>query len=87
MTIHVEFDGKVSQLAKGATGMDVTAAGDALTVHAALLQVARYHPGLHLFNCDGEMRGALKVKRDPDGPPIAVRETLADGDRLWLVVG
>ena len=87
MTLHVKFDEKVSALAKGAAGMDVSATGDSLSAHAALIQIARYYPGLHLFNCEGEMRGAMKAKRDPAGAPIDIWDKFADGEALYLVVG
>jgi len=81
--VRVEFDETVSRLAGGATGLDAVTAA---TVHAALIQIARTYPRIHLFNCDGDLRGILRVYRN--GQPVAsVRtEPLDDGDVLRLAV-
>lgn len=82
MPAYVAFDEKVSQLAGGgAPGMEVKPG----TIHAALLQVARAYPGLHAFNCDGELRSVLKVTKN--GQPVAVTEELKDGETVRLAVG
>ncbi len=81
MAIHVSFDEKVQSLAGGAAGVDVAGA----TVQTALFQVARQYPGLHMFNCEGEMRSVLKVERN--GEKAELSEPVADGDRLRLYVG
>ena len=80
MAIYVEFDEKVSQLAGGAAGTEV----NARTIHEALIQVARAYPSLHMFNCDGELRGILRVWRN--GQPATVTEALEEGDTLRLSV-
>lgn len=81
MTIPVEFDETVSRWAAGAAGMEV----QATSVHAALIQVAKAYPAFHMFNCDGELRGILKLHRN--GAPAAVADPLAEGDTLRLSVG
>ena len=81
MAIKVEFDENVSQKIGGAEGMAV----DALSVHGALIQIARTYPALHMFNCDGELRSILKVQKN--GQPATVHDELKDGDFLRLLIG
>ena len=81
MAVRVEFNEALRQKLGGAEGLDVAA----VTVHAALIEVAKMYPALHMFNCDGELRGTLKAKRG--GAPVPVSETLADGDRIELAMG
>ncbi len=80
MTVRVDFDERLTEKA-GADGLNVAAA----TVHGALLAVAQAYPVFHMFNCDGDLRGVLKVQRN--GLPVAVTETLAEGDNLRLYLG
>lgn len=81
MTIPVEFDETVSRWAGGASGMEVKAA----SVHAALIQVAKAYPAFHMFNCDGELRGILRIQCN--GESVTVADPLAEGDTLRLSVG
>ena len=37
---------------------------DAVSVHGALVQIARTYPSLHMFNCEGELRSILKVQKE-----------------------
>ena len=80
MTIRVDFDDRLTEKA-GASGTDVSAT----TVHGALFAVAREFPIFHMFNCDGELRGILKVERN--GEPTTVTQSLSGGDRLRLYLG
>lgn len=82
--MYIEFDAKVSQIAGGAGGMEVTAPA-ASTVQAALFQVAQAFPALHLFNCEGEMRSILRVKKNDQ--PAALTDTITETDTLRLGVG
>lgn len=81
MAITVEFNEKVSRMIGGAEGMAV----DAVSVHGALIQVARTYPALHMFNCEGELRSILKVQKN--GESATVRDELSDGDTLRLYMG
>ena len=81
MTIPVEFDERLSQIAGGAAGLDVSAT----SVHGALIQVAKAYPAFRMFNCDGELRSILRVSRN--GQPAQVADHLGDGDRLRLAFG
>ena len=81
MAIHVQFDEKLSRLAGGST--ETEASGR--TVRDALIQVARAFPALHLFNCEGELRGIVRVRRN--GQPAPLSEAVEDGDTLLLTVG
>ncbi len=81
MTIPVEFDETVSRWAGGVSGMEV----NATSVHGALIQVAKAYPAFHMFNCDGELRGILKLHRS--GQPATVADQLVEGDTLRLSVG
>ena len=80
MTVRVDFDARLTEKA-GAPGADVSAD----TVHGALFAVARQFPIFHMFNCDGELRGILKVERN--GEPTAVTDVLMAGDQLRLYLG
>jgi len=80
MTVRVDFDERLAEKA-GAPGLDV----NATTIHTALFAVAKAYPVFHMFNCDGELRGILKVQRN--GQPAHVSETLAEGDHLLLYLG
>ena len=80
MTVRVDFDERLTEKA-GADGLEVTAT----SVHGALFAVAKAYPVFHMFNCDGELRGVLKVQRN--GQPVAVTEPLAEGDKLRLYLG
>lgn len=82
MAITIWFDEKLRERLGGAEGCEVSSAG---TVHAALLHVGKAYPALHMFNCDGELRGTLKVRRG--GQPIAVTEPVQDGETLELGIG
>ncbi len=81
MTIPIEFDDRLTEIAGGATGLEVSAA----SVHGALIQVAKAHPAFRMFNCDGELRSILRVARN--GAPAAIGDALAEGDTLKLSLG
>lgn len=81
MSIPVIFDAKVTEWAKGESGMDVAAP----TVQEALFQVAKAYPAFRMFNCDAELRSILKVTHN--GAPADVSAPLAEGDTLGLGVG
>lgn len=81
MSVKVQFDAALGRLAGGATEIEVT--GE--TVREALFQVARAYPSLHLFNCEGELRGIVRVQRN--GQPATLTDALATGDTLLLHVG
>jgi hypothetical protein len=81
MVTKIDFDEKLRERLGGAAGIEVEAA----TVHAALLKVAAAYPALHMFNCDGDLRGTLKVRRD--GVLIPVTEALQDGSVIELGMG
>ena len=81
MAIRVEFNDRLRERTGGAEGLDVSAA----TVGAALIQVARAFPALHMLNCDGEVRSIFRVQKNGQAVPPA--ETLADGDILHLAIG
>jgi len=80
MTVRVDFDDRLREKS-GVAGLDVTAT----TIHGALFEIAKAYPVFHMFNCDGELRGILKVERN--GQPAVVSETLAEGDHLRLYLG
>ncbi len=82
MAITIRFDEKLRERLGGAEGTDVPGVG---TVHAALLHVGKAYPALHMFNCDGELRGTLKVRRG--GEVVAVTEPVRDGETLDLGMG
>jgi hypothetical protein len=82
MAITVSFDEKLRARLGGAESMELASA---TTVHGVLLQVGKAYPALHMFNCDGELRGTLKVRRD--GQFVAVTEPVQDGETLELVLG
>ena len=81
MTIPIEFDDRLIELADGATGLEV----NATSVHGALIQVAKAHPKFRMFNCDGELRSILRVHRN--GAPATIGDALAEGDALRLSLG
>ncbi len=81
MTIPIEFDDRLTQIAGGATGLTVNAA----SVHGALVQVAKAYPAFRMFNCDGALRSILRVHRS--GAPAQVGDALAEGDTLRLSLG
>ena len=81
MTVPVEFDERLTQVAGGASGLEVSAS----SVHGALVQVAKSFPAFRMFNCDGELRSILRIQRN--GLPAAVADPLADGDHLRLSLG
>lgn len=81
MAVTVEFDQRVSELAGGAAGMPVTAP----TVREALFQVARHFPALRLFNCEGELRSIMRVRRG--GAPVALADPVQDGETVRLGIG
>ena len=81
MTIPIEFDDRLSELADGAAGLEV----NATSVHGALIQVAKAHPKFRMFNCDGELRSILRVHRN--GSPAAIGDPLVEGDLLRLSLG
>ena len=81
MAVRVEFNEALRQRLGGAAGVTVEAA----TVHAALIAVATAYPALHLFNCDGDLRGTLKVRRG--GELIPVSDPLPEGDQIELGLG
>ena len=81
MTIPIEFDERLSQIAGGATGLEV----NATSVHGALIQVAKAYPAFRMFNCDGELRSILRLHRN--GEPAQVADPLAEGDTLRLSLG
>jgi hypothetical protein len=81
MTIQVLFDTQVQQKVGGSTGQTVTAA----TAREALYQVARQHPSLRLFNCEGEMRSVYKIFRE--NAPLALDATMQEGDSVLLSLG
>jgi molybdopterin converting factor small subunit len=81
MSVKVQFDAALGRLAGGAAEIEVTGQ----TVRDALFQVARAYPSLHLFNCEGELRGIVRVQRN--GQPAALTDALAEGDTLLLHVG
>ena len=83
MTISVQLDGKLSQLAGGVSGTRVST--PAQTIRDALIQVARMFPSLHLFNCEGELRRIVRVQRN--GQPAALSDAIQDGDLLLLSTG
>ena len=80
-TIPIESDDRLTELAGGATGLEV----NATSVHGALIQVAKAHPKFRMFNCDGELRSILRVHCK--GAPAAIGDTLAKGDALRLSLG
>lgn len=80
--MFVEFDAKVSQLAGGAPGAEVKTAA---LVRDVLYEVAKAFPSLHLFNCEGEIRAIMRVRRN--NQPAALTEPLAETDTLRLGVG
>lgn len=80
MAIRVQFDGKISSLAGGASETEVAGG----TVREALFQVARAFPALHLFNCEGELRRIIRVRRN--GEPAELTDAVQDGDTLRLSV-
>lgn len=81
MAVRVDFNEALRRRLGDVEGITV----DAATVHAALIEVAMAYPALHMFNCEGELRGTLKVRRD--GEVIPVSEPLPDGSRIELGLG
>ncbi len=81
MAIKVQLDEKLSRMAGGATETELAAQK---TVREALLLAARAFPSLHLFNCEGELRGIVRVRRND--APADLSESLEDGDTLLLHV-
>jgi len=81
MTIPIEFDARLTEIAGGTPGLSVSATN----VHGALIQVAKAHPAFRMFNCDGELRSILRVHRN--GAPAFVGDALAEGDALRLSLG
>lgn len=81
MAIMVKFDDKVRERAGGAEGLEVKGT----TVQEALFQVSKTYPVLHMFNCDGELRGTLKIRRN--GEPVAMSDVVEDGGVLELEIG
>ena len=81
MTIPIEFDDRLTEMADGTAGLTVSAT----SVHGALIQVAKAHPKFRMFNCDGELRSILRVHRN--GTPAAIGDALAEGDSLRLSLG
>jgi hypothetical protein len=81
MTVPIEFDDRLTQIAGGAAGLTVNAA----SVHGALVQVAKAFPAFRMFNCDGALRSILRVARN--GTPAAISDALAEGDTLRLSLG
>lgn len=80
MAITVRFDDKVRERV-GAEELECSGA----TVREALFQVSKTYPVLHMFNCDGDLRGTLKVSRG--GEPAAMTDTVEDGGVLELGIG
>lgn len=81
MAITVKFDDKVRERVGGAEGLECQGA----TVREALFQVSKTYPALHMFNCDGDLRGTLHVTRD--GQPAAMDDAVEDGGALELGIG
>ncbi len=81
MTVQVQFDPQVQEKAGGAFGVTATAA----TVREALYQVARQHPSLRLFNCEGEMRSVFRIRRG--NADAALDAPVQEGDSLVLGLG
>jgi hypothetical protein len=81
MTIQIIFDAQVQQKIGGSAGQTVTAA----TTLEALYQVARQHPSLRLFNCEGEMRSVYKIFRE--NAPLALDAPVQEGDTVLLSLG
>lgn len=81
MAIHVEFDGKVIEWANGANGIDV----DGATIQEALYKVSKAYPSFRMFNCDGELRSILKVKRGTEQADL--KAVALEGETLTLSVG
>ncbi len=67
MIIPIEFDERLSHMAGGASGLDVSAT----SVHRALIQVAKAYPTFRMFNCDGELRSILRIARNGFAPTNA----------------
>lgn len=82
MAILIQLDEKLSRMAGGAAETEVAA--QTKTVREALLLAARAFPSLHLFNCEGELRGIVRVRRND--APADLSEPLADSDTLLLHV-
>ncbi len=81
MTIQVQFDPQVQEKAGGASGQTATAA----TVREALFQVARQHPSLRLFNCEGEMRSVYHVRQGDS--VVSLDAPTREGEALTLSLG
>lgn len=80
MAVTVQLDPALSSMTGGATTLTV----EGSTVREAMVQVARTFPSLRLINCEGEMRGIMKVLRNGSRADLA--EPLHDGDTLLLTV-
>lgn len=81
MPIQVQFDEKIHQRVGAPEAMEMTAQ----TVQHALYQVAAAYPGLHMFNCEGQLRSILRFAKN--GLPATLTEPLADGDTVQLSMG
>lgn len=81
MAITVKFDDKVRERVGGAGELECQGA----TVREALYQVSKTYPVLHMFNCDGELRGVLKIRCG--GEPVEMSDAVEDGGVLELGIG
>ena len=81
MTVTVDFDDALRAKLGGPQALELSAT----TVHGALIQVAQAYPALHMFNCEGELRSILKIRKNE--LPVTVKDALADGDTLLLYMG
>ena len=78
MPITIQFDEKIRQKVGAPETMEVTAE----TIQYALFQVAAAYPGLHMFNCEGELRSILHFAKN--GEPAQLTVSTADGDKVQL---
>ncbi len=82
MAVRIQFDPSMARLATGLEELEVPPG----TIKEALVAVARRFPLLQsrLFNCEGEMRTIVRLRRN--GEPADAAGQVSDGDTLLLTL-